>query len=152
IVVAIVVLAQLDAVLLLPVLVWLVLYGSLFAVSMPRIMRQSRVASEARSVMTGRIVDSYANIQTLKTFSSSAHEDKYVADAVMEQTAQYRQLLREFTYMWSALFVLNTALVVSIAALALIGWNAGTLSVAVVATAVPFALQLMNMSGWLIER
>jgi ATP-binding cassette subfamily B multidrug efflux pump len=152
VVVAIVVLAQLDLILLVPILVWLGLYAVLFAVVMPRIARQSAVVSEARSVMTGRIVDSYSNIQTLKTFSSAAHEDKYVSDSVIEQTVQYRLLMREFTYMWSALYVLNTGLVVAIAWLALVGWNAGSLSATAVATAVPFALQIMNMSGWLLER
>src|SRR5207244_1360578 len=58
---------------------------------------------------------------------------------------------RVFTYMWTTLFVLNAALVVSITWLALAGWNAGTLSVASVATAIPFALQIMNMSGWILE-
>src|SRR5262249_34338328 len=43
-------------------------------------------------------------------------------------------------------------LVVAIAWLALAGWNSGTLSATAVATAVPFALQIMNMSGWLLER
>ncbi len=152
VVVTIVVLAQLDFVLLIPVVLWLVLYGLLFRVSMPRITRQSAIASQARSVMTGRIVDAYSNIQTLKVFSSAAHEDKYVSDAVLEQTAQYRLLMREFTYMWSALFVLNTGLVVSLTWLALAGWNTGALTATVVATAVPFALQIMNMSGWLLER
>ncbi|HEX4299123.1 MAG TPA: ABC transporter ATP-binding protein [Devosia sp.] len=152
VIVAIVVLAGLDPLLLLPVAAWLALYGVLFAVAMPRIARQSAVVSESRSVMTGRIVDSYANIQTLKTFSSAAHEDQYVAESVIEQTAQYRRLMREFTYMWSVLYLLNTGLVVAIAWLALAGWNAGTLSTTAVATAVPFALQIMNMSGWLLER
>ena len=152
VVVAVAVLARLDIILLIPVLFWLALYGVLFWVSMPRISRQSKLASEARSIMTGRIVDSYTNIQTLKTFASAAYEDKYVADSVLEQTAQYRLLMREFTYMWSALFILNTALVVSLTWLALAGWNSGTLSATVVATAVPFALQIMNMSGWLLER
>ena len=152
VVVAIVVLAQLDWILLIPVLVWLALYGVLFAVVMPRIAQQSEVVSEARSVMTGRIVDSYSNIQTLKTFSSAAHEDRYVSESVVEQTAQYRLLMREFTYMWSSLYLINTFLVVAIAWMALAGWNNGSLSATAVATAVPFALQIMNMSGWLLER
>jgi ATP-binding cassette subfamily B multidrug efflux pump len=150
--VAIVVLARLDAILLLPVIGWLALYGVLFALTMPRIAKQSAVVSEARSAMTGRIVDSYTNIQTLKTFSSAAHEDRYVSDSIVEQTVQYRKLMREFTYMWSALYVLNTGLVVAIAWMALAAWNTGALSTTAVATAVPFALQIMNMSGWLLER
>ncbi len=150
--IAIVVLAGLDPVLLVPIVIWIGLYGALFAAVMPRIARQSAVVSESRSVMTGRIVDSYTNIQTLKTFSSAAHEDKYVSDSVVEQTVQYRKLMREFTYMWSALYVLNTGLVVAIAWLALAGWDRNSLSTTAVATAVPFALQVMNMSGWLLER
>ena len=152
VVVAIIVLAQLELVLLLPILVWLGLYGVLFALVMPRIARQSAVVSEARSVMTGRIVDSYTNIQTLKTFSSAEHEDRYVSESVIEQTVQYRLLMREFTYMWSALYVLNTGLVVAIAWLALASWNAGSLSTTAVVLRLPFALQIMNMSGWLLER
>jgi ATP-binding cassette subfamily B multidrug efflux pump len=152
VVVAIAVLAGLDWLLLIPIAVWLVLYAVLFAVIMPRIARQSAIVSESRSVMTGRIVDSYTNIQTLKTFSSAAYEDKYVSDSVVEQTVQYRKLMREFTYMWSALYLINTGLVVSIAWLALNGWNTGVLTATAVATAVPFALQIMNMSGWLLER
>ena len=152
VVVAVVVLAGLDWTLLVPILVWLTLYALLFAVIMPRIAKQSAVVSEGRSVMTGRIVDSYTNIQTLKTFSSAKHEDKYVSDSVVEHTLQYRQLMREFTYMWSALYLLNTGLVVAIAWMALVSWNNGALSATAVATAVPFALQIMNMSGWLLER
>ncbi len=54
--------------------------------------------------------------------------------------------------MWSTLFVLNAGLVISIAWMALAGWNNGTLTVPrAVATAVPFALQIMNMSGWILE-
>ena len=152
VVVAIAVLGGLDWILLIPIVVWLMLYAALFAVIMPRIARQSAIVSESRSVMTGRIVDSYTNIQTLKTFSSAAYEDKYVSDSVVEQTVQYRKLMREFTYMWSALYLINTGLVVSIAWLALNGWNTGVLTATAVATAVPFALQIMNMSGWLLER
>ncbi|MCB9992782.1 MAG: ABC transporter ATP-binding protein [Hyphomicrobiaceae bacterium] len=151
IVVAVFVLARLDLVLLVPILVWLLLYAVLFAVVMPRIATEAARVSEMRAVMTGRIVDSYANIQTLKTFSSSEHEDRYVSESILSHTVQYRRLLRVFTYMWSSLFILNTALVVSITALALIGWNNGTMSATAVATAVPFALQMMQMSGWILE-
>jgi ATP-binding cassette subfamily B multidrug efflux pump len=151
VVVAIVALARLDWVLLVPIAVWLVLYGILFTITMPLIARYSEELSEAKSVMTGRIVDSYTNIQTLKTFSTGAHEDDYVADSVIGHAVSFRKLMRVFTYMWSILFILNAGLVVSITWLALLGWNNGTLAAAAVATAIPFALQIMNMSGWILE-
>jgi len=59
--------------------------------------------------------------------------------------------MRVFTSMWSILFVLNAGLVISIAWIALTGWNNGSLSAGAVATAIPFALQIMNMSGWILE-
>lgn len=151
VVVAVIALAGLDWILLVPVAVWLVLYGILFVVTMPLIAKYSEDLSEARSIMTGRIVDSYTNIHTLKTFSTDGHEDKYVSDSVLDHTVEFQKLMRVFTYMWSVLFLLNAALVISITWLALAGWNAGTLSAAAVATAIPFALQIMNMSGWILD-
>jgi len=151
VVVAIVVLAQLDPVLLVPIAVWLLFYAILFAITMPLIARYSEELSEAKSVMTGRIVDSYTNIQTLKTFSTGGHEDQYVADSVLAHAIGFRKLMRVFTAMWSVLFLLNAALVVSVTWLALSGWNDGVLTAGAVATAIPFALQIMNMSGWILE-
>jgi ATP-binding cassette subfamily B multidrug efflux pump len=101
--------------------------------------------------MTGRMVDSYTNIHTLKTFSTGGHEDRYVADSVNGHVAEFRRLMRVFSVMWSTLFALNAGLVISITWLALGGWNQGTLTAAAVATAIPFALQIMNMSGWILE-
>jgi ATP-binding cassette subfamily B multidrug efflux pump len=151
VIVAAVVMAGLDWTLLVPVGVWLLLYGILFSITMPLIAHYSETLSEAKSVMTGRIVDSYTNIQTLKAFSTGGHEDKYVADSVLDHVVEYRKLMKVFTLMWSTLFVLNAALVVSTTWLALDGWNRGTLTAAAVATVIPFVLQIMNMSGWILE-
>ena len=151
VIVAVVVLAGLDWVLLVPIAIWMVLYGVLFRITMPLIAKYSEDLSEARSVMTGRIVDSYTNIHTLKTFSTDGHEDRYVSDSVIEHTVEFHKLMRVFTLMWSTLFMLNAGLVVSITWIALQGWNQGTLNAAAVATAIPFALQIMNMSGWILE-
>jgi ATP-binding cassette subfamily B multidrug efflux pump len=151
VVVAITVMAGLDWALLVPIGVWLLLYGILFTITMPLIARHSEELSEAKSVMTGRIVDSYTNIHTLKTFSTDGHEDQYVAESVNDHAVQFRKLMRVFTYMWSTLFLLNAGLVISIAWIALASWNAGTLNAAAVATAIPFALQIMNMSGWILD-
>lgn len=151
VIVAIVVMAGLDWVLLVPIVIWMLLYAILFVIVMPLIARYSETLAETRSVMTGRIVDSYTNIQTLKAFSTGNHEDKYVSDSVLDHVVEFRKLMRVFTYMWSTLFVLNAGLVVSTTWLALDGWNRGTLDAAAVATVIPFALQIMNMSGWILE-
>jgi ATP-binding cassette subfamily B multidrug efflux pump len=151
IIVAFIALARLDWTLLIPIVIWLIGYGVLFSIAMPRISKYSEDLAEDRSVMTGRIVDSYTNIQTLKTFSSDKHEDGYVAESVLAHTVTFRNLMRTFTYMWSTLFALNAMLVVSVTWLSLAGWNNGVMSAAAVATAIPFVLQMMNMSGWILD-
>ena len=149
--VAVVVLAGMDPMLMIPIAVWLLVYAALFAVTMPMITRRSEVLSEAKSVMQGRMVDSYTNIQTLKTFATGGHEDAYVAESVNAHTASFRRLMQVFTGMWSLLFVINAGLVVSVTWLALAAWNAGHMTAAMVATAIPFVLQIMNISGWILE-
>ena len=66
-------------------------------------------------------------------------------------TAAFRRLMRVFSVMWTLLFVLNALLVGSITGIALAGWNAGTMTTAMVATAIPFVLQIMSISGWILE-
>ncbi|TPL02043.1 MULTISPECIES: ABC transporter ATP-binding protein [unclassified Mesorhizobium] len=149
--VAIVVLARLDPLLLAVVAVWLVFYCLIFWLAMPRITRRSSELSERWSQVSGRMVDSYTNILTLKTFSTGEHEDRYVSQAVVEHADTFYRLMRVFTLMWSSLFVLNATLLIAISWLALAGWNAGAMTTAAVATAIPFALQIANISGRILD-
>jgi ATP-binding cassette subfamily B multidrug efflux pump len=149
--VAVVVLAGMDPLLLVPIALWLVAYATLFRWGMPRIDALSERVSEARSVMTGRMVDSYANIQTLKTFADDGEEDAYVAEAVTAHVGVFRRLMQVFTLSWSALFLLNAFLAVGVTGIALAAWDAGTMTTAMVATAIPFVLQIVNISGWILE-
>ena len=149
--VATVVLAGIDPLLLLPVAVWLVAYALLFRWSMPRIDAESEAVSDARSVMSGRMVDSYTNIQTLKTFADDGEEDAYVAQSVEAHVGALRRLMAIFTWSWSLLFLLNALLVGSVTWIALAAWDDGRMSTAMVATAIPFVLQIMNISGWILE-
>ncbi|TPI10755.1 ABC transporter ATP-binding protein [Mesorhizobium sp. B4-1-3] len=149
--VAIVVLARLDPLLLAGLAVWLVFYCLIFWSAMPRITQRSSELSERWSQVSGRMVDSYTNILTLKTFSTGEHEDNYVSQAVVEHADTFYQLMRVFTLMWSALFILNAALLVAVSWLALVGWNAGAMTTAAVATAIPFALQIANISGRILD-
>ena len=93
---------------------------------MPRIDARSEEVSEARSVMTGRMVDSYTNIQTLKTFADDGEEDAYVAELGRPaHVGVFRRLMAIFTWSWSLLFLLNALLVGSVTWIALAAWNAG---------------------------
>lgn len=150
-VIAMAVLGRMDLVLLVPIVLWIAVYGALFRWAMPRIDRYSEEVSEARSVMSGRMVDRYANIQTLKTFADDGAEDAYVADSVTAHVGVFRRLMAVFSASWSLLFLLNAVLLTSVTAIALRGWSAGTMTTAMVATVIPFVLQIVNISGWILE-
>ncbi|MFI0847389.1 ABC transporter ATP-binding protein [Mesorhizobium sp. IMUNJ 23232] len=150
-VVAVTVLAQFDATLVAVIAVWLALYALLLRYCLPLITERSTHLSEEWSIVSGRIVDSYTNILTLKTFSTGEHEDRYVSQAIVAHSKVFYRLLRVFTGMWFALFALNAALLIVISWLALHGWSAGEMSAAAVATAIPFALQIAGISYRILD-
>ena len=92
-------LARLDWTLLIPIIVWLIGYAILFAVSMPRITRYSEELAKQRSVMTGRIVDSYTNIQTVKLFAHLEREDEHARDALADHNAAFHGQTRLITFL-----------------------------------------------------
>ena len=79
---AAVIFAAADWRLLLPLLVWLVAYIGALLYFVPRIKERSTEAAEARSMLVGRIVDSYTNILTVKLFAHADREDGYARDAL----------------------------------------------------------------------
>ena len=63
--------ASADWRLVIPMLIWLLLYILLQLHYVPKLKNVATEQANARSNMTGRIVDSYTNIQTVKLFLSS---------------------------------------------------------------------------------
>ncbi len=131
-----------------PVLCWVVGYLVFLRHFVPRMRDLSRVSSEARSMVMGRVVDSYTNILTVKLFSRARAEDAYVREAVDEHREKIAAHMRLTTRFMFTLTVLNALLLVGTAALGLWLWSAGHVGPAVVATALPLVWQIANMAGW----
>src|SRR5665213_873596 len=106
---AVVLLASTDIRLATPVLLWFAFYGCILRYFVPRVRVRSRRMSEARSTLTGRVVDSYTNILTVKLFAEPRDEDDFVRASVDEHTAAFRGQLRLITLFGIALAVLNAA-------------------------------------------
>src|SRR5258708_36626203 len=77
---AVILLAAADPRLALPVIIWFAAYLLLIRLMVPRMRDRSKLTSEARSLLTGRIVDSYTNILTVKLFARAREEDAYVRE------------------------------------------------------------------------
>ncbi|HZP78747.1 MAG TPA: ABC transporter ATP-binding protein [Pseudolabrys sp.] len=141
-------LAHADPWLALPIPIWLAGYLVLLRHFVPRMRDRSKDVSEARSMLTGRIVDTYTNILTVKLFARAREEDAYVREAVEEHTGLFHASLRLNTLFTFSLSTLNALLVTSTAGLAIYLWTRGTVTVGTVAMALPLTWQIVNIAGW----
>jgi ATP-binding cassette subfamily B multidrug efflux pump len=135
----------------LPMLAWFAGYITLLRVFVPRLRERSRALSEVRSGLTGRIVDSYTNILTVKLFARARDEDAFVREAVDEHTTAFQAQQRLITRLTATLVSMNACLVAGTGAVALWQWNAGRIDVGAVAMALPLAHQIAQMSGWVAQ-
>jgi ATP-binding cassette subfamily B multidrug efflux pump len=136
----------------LPILCWFATYAVVLRLFLPRMRERSRRMSEMRSEVTGRVVDSYTNILTVKLFARARDEDDFVREAVDEHTHAYRRQLR-MTSGWSvSLILMNASLLTGTGGLALWLWTRGRIPVGTVAMAIPMAWQIGNIAGWVAQQ
>jgi ATP-binding cassette subfamily B multidrug efflux pump len=145
---AIVLLSAADPRLSIPLLIWAAAYASLLRIFVPRMRMRSKDVSELRSMLTGRIVDSYTNILTVKLFARARDEDAFVRDAVDEHSAAFHRQLRLITLFTLLLSITNALLLVSTASLAVTLWVRGAVEIGTVAMALPMAWQIVSAAGW----
>ncbi|MGV6810897.1 MAG: ABC transporter ATP-binding protein [Brevirhabdus sp.] len=147
---AVILLAQADARLAVPLLVWLMLYVLLVRWTMKRVRPASKASSDARSQTTGRVVDSYTNIHAVKLFAHHAGEVDYAKEAIENTRQTFAREMRIFTLMDVGLTAINGFLIVAVVGWAIGLWMAGAASVGVVAAATALSLRLNAMTGWIM--
>lgn len=142
--------AQSDIRLMLPLLGWLIGYSLLMWHFVPRLRDISAAQADARSSMTGRIVDSYTNIATVKLFSHSQRESDYAQESMdgFLQTV-YRQM-RLATGLNVMVQCLNYLLVFIIAGVSIYLWSFSLVSVGAITIAISLSLRLNGMSQWIM--
>ncbi|HUK60645.1 MAG TPA: ABC transporter ATP-binding protein [Stellaceae bacterium] len=148
---AIALLASSDVRLAVPVLIWFGGYALTLRYFVPRVRVRSRRVSEARSNLTGRIVDSYTNILTVKLFARPRDEDAFVRASVDDHTEAYRQQLRIITLFGMTLSIFNAVLLVGTGTIGVWLWIDGRIGVGALATALPLAWQISNIAGWVAQ-
>jgi ATP-binding cassette subfamily B multidrug efflux pump len=114
----------------------------------PKMRDLAKASSEVRSLVMARVVDSYTNILTVKLFARLADEDAYVRESVDEHQAAMGRHMRLITQFHFSLTVMNAALLVATAAIGIWLWVHGEVGAGIVATALPLAWQVANVSGW----
>ena len=144
------IIASADLRLVVPLLVWFVLYICILRYFVPKLMSISREQADARSMMTGRIVDSYTNIATVKLFSHAGREETYAREGMNEFLVTVHRQMRLITLFNIAIDINNVLTMFSTAAIGIYFWMTGDVSVGAVAVAVGLAMRINGMSQWVM--
>ncbi|MGR6832327.1 ABC transporter ATP-binding protein [Aliivibrio wodanis] len=146
----IVMVGQADWRLMAPMLIWLAAYVAIQFYFVPKLKAISEKQADARSTMTGRIVDSYTNINTVKLFSHSKRETEYAEEGMKEFLGTVHKQMRLATGINISVEIINYLLVFSIAAVSIMLWIDNVLSVGAIAIAISLALRVNGMSHWIM--
>jgi ATP-binding cassette subfamily B multidrug efflux pump len=131
-----------------PTALWFVGYVVFLRRFVPRMRDLAKASSELRSMVMGRVVDSYTNILTVKLFARARDEDAYVREVIDDHTGAIARHMRLITTFMTTLSALNALLLVSTAAIGITLWSQGVVDAGTVATALPLAWTIANVAGW----
>ncbi|MGR5145237.1 ABC transporter ATP-binding protein [Photobacterium alginatilyticum] len=146
----VVMIGQSDFRLMLPMLLWLAAYIGIQLRYVPKLKHVATEQADARSMMTGRIVDSYTNISTVKLFSHTNRETEYAEQGMSGfMDTVYRQM-RLVTGFNISVEAINYLLVFAIAGLSIWLWMDAAITIGAIAIAVSLALRINGMSKWIM--
>lgn len=146
---AMVLMGQIDWRLSLPLGIWLIFYILYVRNIALRVAHASEKWSDARSLVTGRMVDAYANIESVKLFSHGQREQRYALSALRRLRLRFQRFLRLMTELSFGLNILNGVLIISVMSLAVWLWMQQIVSIGEVAATAALTIRLNGMSGWI---
>ena len=142
--------AQSDWRLVLPLVLWMSVYAGLIAWFVPRLRLVSERQADARSAMTGRVVDSYTNIGTVKLFSHAGREAHYARESMDGFLQTVHGQMRLVTLFQTSIYLNNCLVVFLIASMSIWLWLGSLVSVGAIAVAISLALRINGMSQWIM--
>ena len=133
-----------------PLLIWLGIYLAILKVLLPKLKQASQQQADARSEMTGRVVDSYTNISTVKLFSHTQREADYAKDSMDGFLQTVYPQMRLVTWLYSLVWFNNAVLIFASAAMSIYLWMQQAVTPGDIAIAVSLCLRLNGMSQWIM--
>jgi len=145
-----VILFQFDGWLMLPFVIWILFFIISLIWFVPRLGKTARAQADARSLMTGRITDAYANIQTVKLFSYDKREARYAKSAMQDFMITVHKQMRLVSLMEAVSQTINMLLLAGIAGIGLWLWMNNQVTVGAIAAATAMALRVHALSHWMM--
>ena len=146
----VIVAGQADWRLMIPIIAWGVAFCGSLAFFVPRLGRIAEAQADARSTMTGRVVDSYTNVQTVKLFSHARRERDYARAAMDEFLQVVHRQMRLFTWFNVVNYLLNALLLFAIGFLGITFWLEGAVSLGAFAVSITLVLRLNGLAHWVM--
>ena len=147
---ALVLVASSDRWLMVPLLIWLAGYAAACWYFVPKLGKLSAAQADMRSLVTGRVVDSYTNIPTVKLFAHADREDAYASEGMGWMLDTVNASMRMSTLMTSTLQLLSGVLIFTMSAMSIWLWHQGAITTGAIAFAIGLMLRLKAMSQWII--
>jgi len=142
--------ASSDIRLILPLLVWLTGYLLTLRYFVPRLRAVAMQQADARSMMTGRVIDSYTNISTVKLFSHAGNEAGYAREGMNEFMQTVHRQMRLSSGFQICVDVGNILLLVIVTGYSVYLWSLDAINVGAIAVAVGVILRLHGMAHWIM--
>ena len=133
-----------------PLVGWIIAFSTALYYFLPRLQRVSEDQANKRAVMTGRVVDSYTNISTVKLFAHTNGEASYAKSSMDLFLRNVFQMMRLGTSMDMTVTLINNMLIFSTAALNIYLWLYDDVSLGMVAVSLALAMRLQSFSDWLM--
>ena len=147
---AMVLFATSDLRLTAPMLLWLAGYVLALRYFIPRMRSISMEQAEARSMVTGRVVDSYTNITTVKMFAHGNAEDEYAREGMAEFLDTVYRQMRLSALLTVVLNWLNAGLLFLVGATSILLWHQDAVTVGAIAFAMGLVMRMQGMSQWIL--
>ncbi|MBU3672624.1 MAG: ABC transporter ATP-binding protein [Sinobacteraceae bacterium] len=147
---ALLLVASADRWLIAPLLIWLAGYIAAGWYFIPKLGKLSEAQADLRSLVTGRVVDSYTNIPTVKLFAHADREDAYAKEGMEWMLSAVYRSMRMATLLTATLQALSGLLIFGMGAMSVWLWYQGDLSTGAIAFAVGLTLRMQGMSQWII--
>ena len=147
---ALILVATADLWLMIPLLLWLAGYGAACWYFVPRMGKLSETQADMRSMVTGRVVDSYTNISTVKLFAHADREDGFAKEGMGWMLDAVNKSMRMSTMMTASLQLLSGFLIFTMAGMSVYLWQQNAITTGAIAFAIGLTLRLKAMSQWII--
>lgn len=143
--------SAIDVRLLLPLGAWILAYALLMWWAVPRYRRASERLQDAESALTGLLVDSYANVDTLALLGGPNSRMEHDRRVFAETRRAHLTLQRVEVTINSTMTALGSALLVGLVGYGIALWRTDAAPLGLVAAALALSFRITAMAEWLLD-